>query len=382
MLNFSRHCLVGSVFNMRASYLWRSNLLATHETLQKVRDILTPEDLQNSTLLCLKKMGSEYKKAKVKTFTPLSGGYSRLTYRIGLDIDGNEKDFILQYLPKGATGLVRVDRQVENDLLKFLSDGNYNWAPKLVTSDVNSEFFDSAALIFNAAPGRNFVERCREASVADYSKLNRIVAETGAAVHKLNIDELPKSIARPANWSDYIDEQIEFFRKTESDAETSRPFLRYIAKWLEENRPTEAPLSLVHGDFQVSNMLEADTDLGTLLVDWELAHIGDPREDLGWFTMVCGAIPPNILEADVEAFYDAYRAATGWDKEMINPATSAFFLIISSIRTHSGMMKSMDALADNPNQAQPVLAAYYMNITTYQHMNWMNAVKFVNNLSG
>ena len=344
--------------------------------------ILSPEALRKSTLICLKQLGSDYKAAKVKSLTPLSGGYSRLTFRIGLDFDGNEKNIILQYLPKGATGLVRVDRQVENDLLKYLSDKKYNWAPRLITSDINTEFFDSPALIFEAEPGRNFVDTCRAAPIIDYSKLNKIVAETGAAVHKINIDELPKSITRPTSWSDYIDEQIEFFRKTEAEAQTSRPFLRYIAKWLEENRPTEAPLSLVHGDFQISNMLEADTDIGTLLVDWELAHIGDPREDLGWFTMVCGAIPPNILEADVESFYDAYRTATGWSKEMINPATSAFFLIISSIRTHSGMMKSMDALAQNPHQAQSVLAAYYMNITTYQHMNWMNAVKFVDNHSG
>ena len=343
---------------------------------------MSPEALQKSALLCLKQLGSDYAGVKIKIVTPLSGGYSRLTYRIGLDVEGNKKDIILQYLPKGATGLVRVDRQVENDLLKFLSDKKYNWAPILITSDIDAEFFDSPALIFEAEPGRNFVEACRAAPIGDYSKLNNIVAETGAAVHKINIDELPKSITRPTNWSDYIDEQIEAFRRTEAQAQTSRPFLRYIAKWLEENRPTEAPLSLVHGDFQVSNMLEANTELGTLLVDWELAHIGDPREDLGWFTMVCGAIPPNILEADVEAFYDAYRAATGWDKEMINPATSAFFLIISSIRTHSGMMKSMDALAENPNQAQSVLAAYYMNITTYQHMNWMNAVKFVASHSG
>ena len=95
--------------------------------------------------------------------------------------------------------------------------------------------------------------------------------------------------------------------------------------------------------------------------------------------MVCGAIPPNILEADIEGFYDAYRAATGWGKDIINPASSAYFLIIASIKTHMGMMKSSDALSENPAQAQSVLAAYYLNITTYQHMNWMNAVKFVEN---
>ena len=333
--------------------------------------------LQSALLECLKAESTDYESAAVKSMTPVSGGYSRLTYRADVTTKAGDKDFILQYLPKGATGLVRVDRGVENDLLGYLSSQNKIQAPKLITSDLKKHYFDSATLIFEAERGRPFIEICREAQPDQYGVLNQIVAKTGAAVHRLDTSLLPKTMSRSTNWDDYLTEQIEFFRKTESDSNSSRPFLRYMAKWLDENRPPEAPLSLVHGDFQVSNMLEAEGDTGALLVDWELAHIGDPREDLGWFTMVCGAIPPNILEGDVESFYDAYRAATGWNKDVINPATSAYFLIISSIRTHMGMMKSSDALAESPEHPQSALAAYYMNITTYQHMNWMNAVKFV-----
>ena len=335
------------------------------------------EDLQNATLECLQNADNRYENAELTGFTPISGGYSRMTYKVTMDIDGATEEIILQYLPKGATGLVRVDRDVENDLLVYLSQQSNIRAPKMITSDMTGQFFDSPTHIFIAENGNNFVETCRSADKENYGELNEVVARTGAAVHKLDIANLPNSVKRPNNWEDYLDEQIEFFRKTEKDSKTSRPFLRYMAKWLDENRPPEAPLSLVHGDFQVSNMLEADGDTGALLVDWELAHIGDPREDLGWFTMVCGAIPPNILEANMDRFYDAYRDATGWDKDIVNPATSAYFLIISSIRTHMGMMKSSDALSENPAQAQSVLAAYYLNITTYQHMNWVNAVKFV-----
>ena len=333
--------------------------------------------LQSAMLQCLAAESRHFESATVNSIVPVSGGYSRLTYRIAVTTKAGDRDFILQYLPKGATGLVRVDRGVEAALLAHLSSQNKLAAPTLVASDLEGQYFDSTAHIFEAETGRPFIETCREAEAGQYGALNRIVAKTGAAVHNLNLSSLPTALNRPANWNDYLTEQIEFFRKTESDSKNSRPFLRYMAKWLDENRPPEAPLSLVHGDFQVSNMLESSEDTGALLVDWELAHIGDPREDLGWFTMVCGAIPPNILEADLEGFYEAYRAASGLSKDVINPATSAYFLIISSIRTHMGMMKSSDALAKNPQQAQSALAAYYVNITTYQHMNWMGAVKFV-----
>ncbi len=335
------------------------------------------EELQIASLKCLEHANAYYRGANIQQATPLSGGYSRLTYKIDVLVKGNSKPIILQYLPKGATGLVRVDRHAENDLLIYLSQQKEISAPKLIASDLAGAFFDSPAHLFTAENGENFVETCRQADEKDYGKLNQIVAKTGAAVHNMDIRHLPKSMPRPSSWRDYLDAQIELFRQTEKESKTSRPFLRYMAKWLDENRPPEAPLTLVHGDFQVSNLLQAQGGTGALLVDWELAHIGDPREDLGWFTMVCGAIPPNILEADIESFYSAYRRATGWDKDIINPSTAAYFLIISSIRTHMGMMKSSDALAENPQQAQSALAAYYLNITSYQHMNWMNAVKFV-----
>ena len=334
-------------------------------------------EYKRATLDCLAKADLDYADAKITNATPLTGGYSRQTYKFDLSTASGPKKVVLQYLPDGATGLVRVDRHVERDLLEYLSGQRDIPCSKLIASDVEAEFFDSIAHIFGAESGTPFAQTCREAKETDYGALNRIVAQTGALVHRTDISTLPKSMSRPTSWSDYLDEQIECFKKTEVDSKTSRPFLRYMAKWLDENRPEELPLSLVHGDFQVSNMLEAHSKSGALLVDWELAHIGDPREDLGWFTMVCGAIPPNILEADIEGFYNAYREATGWGKDVINLSSSAYFMIISSIRTHMGMMKSSDALSENPAQAQSVLAAYYLNITTYQHMNWVNAVKFV-----
>ena len=336
--------------------------------------------LQLATLACLKNHSSEYLDAKITNVSQISGGYSRLTYKYTVNLGPQTRDLILQYVPKGSTGLVRVDRRVERDVLKFLSLNSEIQTSTLIASDVDNAYFDNAAFIFQAETGQPFIEVCRAAPTEQHSQLNQIVARAGANVHTLDIGLLPKSVPRPKSWEHYIDAQIESFRETEALSKTSRPFLRFIAKWLEDNKPPPTPLTLVHGDFQVSNMIETANKKDGVLVDWELAHIGDPREDLGWFTMVCGAIPPNVLESDIDAFYDAYRAKTSFSKDVINPATSAYFLIISSIRTHMGMMKSSDALAEDPAQAQSALAAYYLNITSYQHANWMNSVKFVESL--
>lgn len=61
----------------------------------------------------------------------------------------------------------------------------------------------------------------------------------------------------------------------------ARPTLEAVMRWLEAHRPPAVGPALVHGDFRHGNLLVAPEGL-TAVLDWELAHLGDPREDLGW----------------------------------------------------------------------------------------------------
>ncbi|MEZ0075327.1 phosphotransferase family protein [Planotetraspora sp. GP83] len=59
------------------------------------------------------------------------------------------------------------------------------------------------------------------------------------------------------------------------------PAIEIALRWLRENRPAPAPDAVVHGDFRNGNLIVHPTGLRAVL-DWELAHLGDPLEDLGW----------------------------------------------------------------------------------------------------
>lgn len=59
------------------------------------------------------------------------------------------------------------------------------------------------------------------------------------------------------------------------------PALEAAFSWLRDNRPTATRKSVVHGDFRNGNIL-VDEDGIRGVLDWELAHVGDPMEDLGW----------------------------------------------------------------------------------------------------
>jgi aminoglycoside phosphotransferase (APT) family kinase protein len=63
----------------------------------------------------------------------------------------------------------------------------------------------------------------------------------------------------------------------------SLPEVDTVAQWLERNRPARSLPGIMHGDYQLSNVLvRADRPGIAAIVDWELTTIGDPLLDLGW----------------------------------------------------------------------------------------------------
>lgn len=59
------------------------------------------------------------------------------------------------------------------------------------------------------------------------------------------------------------------------------PTFELALRWLEERLPPLEGATLVHGDFRNGNLVVGEEGIRAVL-DWELAHVGDPVEDLGW----------------------------------------------------------------------------------------------------
>lgn len=61
----------------------------------------------------------------------------------------------------------------------------------------------------------------------------------------------------------------------------NRPVLELAIQWLRAKPPAPVAHTLVHGDFRNGNIIVGPDGLRAIL-DWELCHLGDPREDIGW----------------------------------------------------------------------------------------------------
>ena len=91
------------------------------------------------------------------------------------------------------------------------------------------------------------------------------------------------------------------------------PAFELAFRWLHDNRPERQGETVVHGDFRLGNLMVADDGL-CAVVDWELAHLGDPMEDLGWLCVRAwrfGGDGPVAGVGTYDELFDAYAAASG-----------------------------------------------------------------------
>jgi aminoglycoside phosphotransferase (APT) family kinase protein len=92
------------------------------------------------------------------------------------------------------------------------------------------------------------------------------------------------------------------------------PTFELAFRWLRDQLPDGARTGLVHGDFRMGNFMCGPEGLRAVL-DWELAHVGDPMEDIGWACVRSwrfGSDDKPVAGLGLrEEFYHAYEKASG-----------------------------------------------------------------------
>ena len=106
--------------------------------------------------------------------------------------------------------------------------------------------------------------------------LARQCGEILARIHTLDPADFPT--LRRAAPSEYLAQ----YRQTYLASAWPRPVFELAFRWLDERcpPPPEHP-RLVHGDFRNGNLMVGPEGVRAVL-DWEIAHVADPMEDLGW----------------------------------------------------------------------------------------------------
>lgn len=133
------------------------------------------------------------------------------------------------------------------------------------------------AFIMNRVPGETIARKIlRDDRFAGArAVLARHCGAALAAIHSVPLDGLPE-----LRRSDGLD-QLARYEGIYRGFGAERPVMELAFQWLKATAPEPRAGVLVHGDFRNGNLVVDDKGLAAVL-DWELAHVGDPREDMGW----------------------------------------------------------------------------------------------------
>ena len=94
-------------------------------------------------------------------------------------------------------------------------------------------------------------------------------------------------LAQPRHGASALDQQLGYQRWYYEWARNgvTYPLIERTLAWLDEHRPPEGDPVLNWGDARIGNVLYVDFEPAAVL-DWEMATLGPPELDLGWFVFI------------------------------------------------------------------------------------------------
>jgi aminoglycoside phosphotransferase (APT) family kinase protein len=232
----------------------------------------------------------------------LSGGASRETWAF----EAGGRPLILQR--ERPARVPRVGMAIETALLRAARERDVP-VPAVVAADADAGGgpLGRAWMVVERIDGETIARRIlRDDAYA--AARPRLAAQCGDALARIHAID-PAAVPGLAGG-----DQIAQIREALDAVGEPHPVFELGFRWLERHRPPgEAAQAVVHGDFRNGNLVVGPEGLRAVL-DWELAHLGDPLEDLGWLCVRAwrfGAEPRVGGFGPVDELVGAYEATAG-----------------------------------------------------------------------
>jgi len=251
---------------------------------------------------------------EILAMTRLTGGATRTTWSLDVRIGDKVEPLILQQThareitPGDPINLMaRVHCDSEACLMaQARGAGIQVPAVRLI---LQPEDGLGAGFITDRIPGETIGRRInRDPALAGARRLlPRQCGEILAAIHGMDIDGLPFLARHDAA------AQVAAYRAIWDSFDHPVPAMELGLKWASAHVPTHPRMTVVHGDFRNGNFIVGPDGIRAVL-DWELSHLGDPIEDLGWLLVKTwrfgGALPVGGFGRR-EDLLESYERATG-----------------------------------------------------------------------
>ena len=235
--------------------------------------------------------------------TQIPGGASRETWLV--ESDGAR--WVLRRDPRGSVSLVPMADEFA--LISGASEAGVP-VPEPLAFEPDGGRFGSPGLLMAHVDGTSVAPRILRKPEFESARtsLTGQLGEGLARIHAIEPDALDGVLPRSGG------DQISEWERQLDEIGEPLPAVELGLRWLRANAPEPAEPRLVHGDFRLGNFIVDETGLAAV-IDWELSHLGDPAEDIGWLCIRSWRFGNDDLPVagvgQLDDFIAAYEAAGG-----------------------------------------------------------------------
>lgn len=231
------------------------------------------------------------REVRVTKLARIHGGASRETYRVAVSYtlrgERVERGLILRRDPPGS--LIETDRATEFAAYRGFQKTDVP-VPEALWLEEDVRWLERPFFVMTEIPDCEaspqvlllppYAEHHERIGTQKYEILGRISGADPEDLGLLGSDSPMREVALDSCWERELDYWIGVI---DEDEMAPQPIGRAAMRWLRRNPPPPAQkLSVVHADYRTGNFLvDANGSIRGIL-DWEMAHLGDPLEDLAW----------------------------------------------------------------------------------------------------
>lgn len=231
----------------------------------------------------LRAMVTDARAVRVDRIVPLAGGWSADTVRVhaACSTSAGQRDVDVVVRRAPADGLLApYDIERECRVVRALHASPIP-VPAVVGCDAAGEYLGAPCMV-TAYVGGEPLSFFGQTTAADDARLPAYFAAL-AAIHSLDWRAIGLAFLDTAD--DGVEGELRRDEARLHHHNRYGPDEHALANWLRANKPAKTYKVLLHGDPNPANYLFDGTRIAAVL-DWELALIGDPRLDLGFFAAI------------------------------------------------------------------------------------------------
>lgn len=248
--------------------------------------------------------------ATLESFRRLSGGASQETWALS----GGHHEAILRRAPGGtsnARSSAAIGLSAEARLITAAEETGVPVPKVLHVLDPDDQIGDG--FVMSLVKGETIARPILRD--AEFEQARQVLAgQCGSAlasIHAISLEAAPPELQSSDGLA-----QIVQYEEIYRSFNAPRPVFELALQWLKANAPDPMATVLVHGDFRLGNLM-VDEDGLVAVLDWELAHLGDPREDIAWLCVNSWRFGQSHNRVggfgQLEDLLSAYNAAAGSD---------------------------------------------------------------------